>query len=300
MKDWRLINFIALVILAILMLTPNEATARSLLERLLVSISVDHAQANWNMKANIAENYAGIATAARVLTPGDKVVIGYDAGGTPVEAISGVNGISVTPLQANALQSGLAAGLYPAGSRLYALPPGAQLSLYEAAEDGRALAAAQELFASLIDGRITMLMYSTLPVELAEIAVISEGLNFGDFGAIASTALGAVNTGEIVTGVRIEPIAGPIGFQVDLLKAQIAHGPNATIDAAVTDSLHAVSSRVLELGGSPNSAVLALNYAGNTMTVTTAILNQVSGVSLKINSLVSTAIGAVNGGIVGR
>lgn len=288
------------LVLGHFIITPTDAIARSLLERLLVSIADQYAHENWNINANIAENFGDIGMGMRLLAPGDKVVIGYSTAGSPVEAIASENGILVTKLQADALQSGLAAGRYPAGSLLYALPLGAQLSLYQAAEDGRALTSAQELLSTRIDGRITTLMHSTLPADRVEVASIFSGVNFADIGYMTSTALGAVNSGELVAAVRRESAVGPIGVQVELLKAQIAQGRDVGIDVAITNSMQAVSSRTSELGGSPDSAILELNFAGNEMGVTAEIVNQVSGVSLSVNSLVSTAIGSINAGIVGR
>lgn len=279
---------------------PSEAIGRSVLERLLVSIAQEHANANWNIKANIAENSGNIGSRPRVLAPGDQVVIGYNASGDPVSAIADKHGVVVTQSQADTMQSGLGAGIYAPGSLLYALPPSARLSLYQATEIGRALSAAQELLVTWIDGRIKNRMYSNLPANLVEVASISSVLNFADFGNLTSTALGAVNTGEIVSSVQAEFTVEPIGIQVELLKAEIGQGPNASIDVAVTNSLYAVSSRTAELGASSDPSVFILNLAANEMNVSAAIENQVSGISFSVRSLVSTAIGAINAGVVGR
>jgi len=251
--------------------------------------------------ANIAENASGsLAVSPRRLMPGDHVVIGYDAGGTPMTSVAGVNGLAVTSAQATSMQSGLSAGFYPVGSQLFSVPPAARLSLYEAAVDGQSLASARELLTTRIDGRVTNLIYSTVPDDLAEIAAITRGVRFARMGEIGTTALGAVNAGDILTGVTAERVVGPIGVEIDLLKARIAEGPDANYQAAVTDTVIAVRASNRELGGVPDLPAARLNIAANMIPVTAAVVNRTMGVSIKVNAITATAIGAVNGGIVGR
>ncbi len=251
--------------------------------------------------ANIAENASGsLAVAPRRLMPGDRVVIGYDAGGYAVTSVAGDNGLAVTSAQAAGLQSGLSEGLYPVGSQLYSVPPAARLSLYEAAADGQSLASARELLNTRIDGRVTNLIYSTVPEDLAEIAAITRGARFATMGEIGTTALGAVNAGDILTGLKTERLVGPIGVEIDLLKARIAEGPDAHYQAAVTDTVIAVRTSNRELGGEPDLPAARLNIAANMMPVTAAVVNRTMGVSVKVDSITATAIGAVNGGFVGR
>jgi len=272
-----------------------------MLESLLRAIDTEHADASWNIMANVAENAPGaFVNTNRLLRPGDRVVIGYDTEGNPVTSVAGAGGLAVTSAQAAGLQSGLSAGLYPVGSQLYSVPPAARLSLYEAAADGQSLASARELLTTRIDGRVTNLIYSTVPEDLAEVAAITRGARFAAMGEIGTAALGAVNAGDILTGLTAERVVGPIGVEIDLLKARIVEGQDASYHAAVTDTVFAMRASHRELGGAPDLPAVRLNIAANLMPVTAAVVNRTMGVAIKVNSITATAIGAVNGGLVGR
>ncbi|MCB1425261.1 MAG: hypothetical protein R3D65_06445 [Zhengella sp.] len=284
--------------------SPARAQSLSILERLVLALDDGYGTTKWSMMANIAENSGGALTMQpRSLLPGDSVVIGYDLSGNPVSATSGAEGVLVTEVQASRLSAGLPAGLYPVGSALYSLPPGAQLTLQAEDREGQALQRARELLTARIDGSVANLIYYTIPDELVEVAALQHsfadpvsGLNIGE---ITSTVLGAVNTGQIVTEITTDRIVGPVGVILDLTKSQIANGPNIALSQAATETTHALHRVNTMLGGSAGTATVAVNIASNTMEIRGRITNVIMGKSAQIRMQAATAIGAVNGGIVG-
>lgn len=96
-------------------------------------------------------------------------------------------------------------------------------------------------------------------------------LNFGD---MATTALGAVNTGTITLGV------------------------NSKVDEAKTSSTQAVSSVMDQMGGSADTGALVLNIASNMTGVNGSITNTMSEVNGTVGKASTTALGAVNTGTI--
>jgi hypothetical protein len=96
-------------------------------------------------------------------------------------------------------------------------------------------------------------------------------LNFGD---MATTALGAVNTGDITLGV------------------------NSAIDEASTSTTNAISAVIEQLGGSADSGAIVLNIASNMTGVNGSINNVMEQVNGSIGNLSTTALGAVNTGTI--
>ena len=95
-----------------------------------------------------------------------------------------------------------------------------------------------------------------------------------DIGDLSTTALGAVNTGDITLGV------------------------NSAVDEAKTSATQAVSSVMTQLGGSIGSGALVLNIASNMTGVNGSITTVMSDVNGSINSAATTALGAVNTGTI--
>ena len=95
-----------------------------------------------------------------------------------------------------------------------------------------------------------------------------------DFGDMATTALGAVNTGDITLGV------------------------NSAVDEAKTTSTQAVSSVMNQLGGSADTGAIVLNIASNMTGINGSITNAMTEVNGTIGSLSTTALGAVNTGVI--
>ena len=126
-------------------------------------------------------------------------------------------GVLVTESTAAGLSSGLAAGIYPPGSALYAVPPAGQLSLFQEAQDRRALALATELVMTRIDGSVTNIITGIVPPEMASVYALQQGPAIGVvLGEVQSTVIGSVNTGEIVTHVDVTASLGQMGGGIDL------------------------------------------------------------------------------------
>lgn len=95
-----------------------------------------------------------------------------------------------------------------------------------------------------------------------------------DIGDLSTTALGAVNTGDITLGV------------------------NSTVDEAKTSSTQAVSSVMTQLGGSDGTGALVLNIASNMTGVNGSINTVMNDVNGSLDSAATTALGAVNTGTI--
>ena len=95
-----------------------------------------------------------------------------------------------------------------------------------------------------------------------------------NFGNMATTALGAVNTGDITLGV------------------------NSSVDDAKTTSTQAVSTVMEQIGGSADTGAIVLNVASNMTGVAGNITNTMTEVNGTIGNLSTTALGAVNTGTI--
>lgn len=250
---------------------------------------------------NVAETAAAPVDQLRTLRPADRVVIGYGPGGVPVLAAADALGLRVTPEAAAALQTGLAAGLYPLGSALHRLPPAGQLSLVAQAQDGRRLDLARELVLSRIDGSVTTLVQGLLLPDLAPALMVAAHQDGpGDallrLGAIASTVLGTVNAGELVTHVQAGWSADALTPRIDLALAGVDTGASTGWQAAATTAATADALRSAVMGGQPGARALVANLSSNAQAVTGAVRLRVDGVGIAASSAITTVLGAVNGG----
>ncbi|MGO4910578.1 hypothetical protein ACEN2J_20005 [Pseudorhodobacter sp. W20_MBD10_FR17] len=286
-----------LILLCAFAALPQTSSA-SVLERVLQLLDTAFPQITaLNISANIAENISNPTTQNRSLAAGDSVIIGYDALGLAILGTADDFGVLVTPSDAAALGSGLSAGLYPVGSALYAIPPAGQLSIFNQTARGTLLDQARISYMTRIDGSITTIIGTMYPPEISQVAALEAGANFFDLGSIGSTALGAVNAGEIVTKVQV--VVGPdaLGLSgIDM--ARLSKGPNITFDFASTDITSVLSSHFRQLGGSADASMMAINLATNSTDVTGRVTNIISGVNAHVDSIVTTALGAVNSGSV--
>lgn len=96
-------------------------------------------------------------------------------------------------------------------------------------------------------------------------------MNFGD---MATTALGAVNTGGITLGV------------------------NSAVDEAKTTYTNAISAALTQIGGSVDTGAIVINVASNMSAVDGSITNVMDQVNGSIGTLSTTALGAVNTGTI--
>jgi|TARA_R110002049_G_scaffold308147_1_gene511091 hypothetical protein len=130
----------------------------------------------------------------------------------------------------------------------------------------------------VIDGSITNIITgvtSATQEAVAGVATATEvNLPTFDLGDMATTALGAVNTGEITLGV------------------------NSAVDEAKTSSTRAISAVMTQIGGSADTGALVLNVASNASAVNGSIENVMMAVNGSIGSASTTALGAVNTGTI--
>lgn len=107
-----------------------------------------------------------------------------------------------------------------------------------------------------------------------DVSAIEWNMPTFDFGDMATTALGAVNTGDITLGV------------------------NSAVDEASTSTTNAVSAVMNQLGGSADTGAIVLNVASNMTGVNGSINNVMEQVNGSIGNLSTTALGAVNTGTI--
>ena len=279
---------------------PPSITSASILERViaLLDAAYPHIKAS-NISANIAENISKPIIMNRSLATGDRVIIGYDTTGTAVLGTADTFGVWVDPSQASALGSGVSAGLYPIGSAVYSLPPAGQLSIFDQSSSGGTLTPAQETVMTRIDGSITNVMTSVVPTFTSDVTAFNSGMvsSYIDMSTVGSTALGAVNAGEIVTHIQV--LTGPDALgAIGIDLAQLAKGPNATFDYALAGDVSSLTHRISQIGGGLNESMLAVNIASNSSEVTGRVSNIIVGLNASIGDIVTTTIGAVNGGMI--
>ena len=110
---------------------------------------------------------------------------------------------------------------------------------------------------------------------LADLVSVAEwGMPTFDFGDLSTTALGAVNTGEIILGV------------------------NSAVDEAKVTTANAISAALTQLGGAADAGAVIINVAHNTSMINGSINNVIAEVNGSIGNLSTTALGAVNTGTI--
>jgi len=285
-------RWVACLTTGLALATPVQA--ETILERVL---SMLDAQGFSGVFANVAENASRMVNLPRSLSQGDQVIIGFDASGAAVTALAHADGLRVDPATAGTLVSGLAAGIYPVGSSLYRLPPAGQLSLFEQDRAGQALALAREFLTTRIDGSIQFSAFAKVTEDPAVVATASLSVTLADplvrsmSDKVASTVLGAVNSGAVLKGLDL---GGGVPAEVSSLVA----GANGHLERAMTAGARAQWVTTSPFGGSDTGAVLALNAAANTAEVTGALRIRIEAASARIGAITSTVIGAVNSGVV--
>lgn len=131
---------------------------------------------------------------------------------------------------------------------------------------------------TVIDGSITNIITGVTEATAEAVAGSATATEFVlptfDLGDMATTALGAVNTGEITLGV------------------------NSAVDEASTATTNAISAVVDQIGGSADTGALVLNVASNASAVNGSINNVIAEVNGSVGNLSTTALGAVNTGTI--
>jgi len=129
-----------------------------------------------------------------------------------------------------------------------------------------------------VDGSITNIITGVTSAMQEAVAGVVTATEFTlptfDLGDMATTALGAVNTGEITLGV------------------------NSAVDEASTSTTNAISATMTQIGGSADTGALVLNVAHNASAVNGASQNTMIAVNGSIGSASTTALGAVNTGAI--
>ncbi len=129
-----------------------------------------------------------------------------------------------------------------------------------------------------VDGSITNLVdgitSATQTATAGLITAVEYDMPTLSWGDMATTALGAVNTGEITLGV------------------------NQAVDQAKTSSTAAYSAVADQLGGSASTGALVLNVASNMTGINGSISNTMNEVNGTVGDLSTTALGAVNTGTI--
>lgn len=278
----------------------STSLGASTLESVLARIDQMGNSPLMSVMVNLAETIASPIISDRLLMAGDRVILGYDVAGNMVSATAGPAGVFVTPAMAGSMSTGLAAGLYPVGSTLYALPPAGQLSLFHETGAGQVLETARDLALSRIDGTVTNVIEGLLLPDLVPATLVAvydgqsaqQGLVIQD---IRSTVLGAVNTGEIVTQISVSLQQGGT---IDLALAGITQGADIAVREAQSRTAAASSVQISQIGGRPEVVALALNLAHSASDISGAVVNRVNGQTIGIGEIVTTVLGAVNGGRV--
>jgi hypothetical protein len=133
-------------------------------------------------------------------------------------------------------------------------------------------------YSHTIDGSINNTVTGITEATAVATASIATATEFTiptfDFGDMATTALGAVNTGDIVLGV------------------------NSAVDEAETNYTSSISAALTQIGGSAETGAVVLNVASNMSAVDGSITNVMNQMNGSIGNLSTTALGAVNTGTI--
>lgn len=281
----KLLATSALVMIAM----SGAASAQSVLERVLGSINVD----NTNMLpvtgtfANIAENIA-VLGATTVYTKVDGSVISeadyialQDAAEQSALAVA-----SIIPVYSPTTGE-IVSYTYDAGGEA-TLVTGLTLAEAEAARDASVKAArstavtgylekslGDSAILNTIDGSVTNVLSgvttSTASVNGTVLAIDQVKVDIGD---VATTVLGAVNTGTTSLGV------------------------NSDYNQAIAGTSEAVSGKVQQLGGMADQTALVLNVASNATSVVGSVSNTFAALNGSVGNIATTVLGAVNTGTI--
>lgn len=235
------------------------------------------------------------------LQTGQSVIIGYGPSGAAITAPATAQGTLITPIQAAELTTGLAAGLYPVGSQLYSVPPAGQLSLYQLDQRGRQLEQATSMALATIDGSIQSVITAALFPDLAEVRIhafdasqqAARGIDIAD---LSTTVLGAVNSGKIISEIRIDGIVPDGATLLGTDPASIGQGAVIGLQEAIAGNAMAIGVTRSEIGTQSDNGALILNLAQSASAVNGQVINIIDGQSASIKSITTTAIGSVNDG----
>lgn len=259
---------------AVLIGMSGAASAQSVLERVLSQTqSLNDVT---GIFANTADNIgttSEVLSQARFLEAGDTVQIGVDDDGIPVFATVNAEGEIVIPAASATFipLDGLPADTTLDATGLQAATLGG--ALVPGIADGSDIITTQTLeTAGSIDGSIDIvarrIQAATASVE-GEITAI-EGVTT-NFGNMATTVLGAVNTGEIGLGT------------------------NQLVEEAIAGSSQAIRSTVEQVGTLADRTQIAVNSALNTMDINGSINIELDGVNASVATITPDQLDIVSG-----
>ena len=269
----------------------GAASAQSVLERVLGQIdnATNLASVNGTF-ANIAENIGGSTTTTVYSSTGEDSTeilseIEYNAMIADIESArtADLAAAGDAPVRADFADDGTGQGAFDAAVLAYNNAIGAanssadaELSALEAGYTAEIIEVAglggvNGSISNIVDGIDSATQEAVAGIDVSAIEWNMPTLDFGD---MATTALGAVNTGDITLGV------------------------NSSVDEAKTTSTQAVSSVMSQLGGSADTGAIVLNIASNMTGINGSISNAMSEVNGTIGNLSTTALGAVNTGTI--
>ena len=283
----KLLATSALVMIAM----SGAASAQSVLERVLGSINVD----NTNMLpvtgtfANIAENIAVLGSTTVYTQTGGNVISEGDWLALQNTAEAGVLAVAtITPVY-SATTGEIVSYTYDAdGAGAGAAVTGLTLSAAEAARTAtvntaRTAAVSTYTAKSLGDSAILNTIDGSVTNALTGVTTSTASVNGTvlaidqvtvDIGNVATTVLGAVNTGTTSLGV------------------------NSDYNQAIAGTSEAVSGKVQQLGGIANQTALVLNVASNATSVVGSVSNTFASLNGSVGNIATTVLGAVNTGTI--
>ncbi|MDE4155566.1 hypothetical protein PXK05_21190 [Phaeobacter gallaeciensis] len=136
----------------------------------------------------------------------------------------------------------------------------------------------QREFSTVIDGSVTNVITGVAEATERAVTSAATAIEFTvptiDIGDIATTALGAVNTGDITVGV------------------------NSAVDEASASTTRAVQASLTVVGGSADTGTMMLNVAHNTSIIRGNVENTLVAVNGSVGDISTTALGAVNTGTI--
>ena len=256
----------------------QQVTGQSVLERVLNSINTTSAAPVNGTFANIAENLPvlGSTTNYSKTVDATTTVLSQSQYDAQLLAAETAAKASVT----TTYDATTGAAIYTYGLTHYSSLAAAQQAAVASAASTfstgwTATASGVPTILNAINGSVTNTMSgidgTTANVNGTVTALQAPTVSIGN---IATTALGAVNTGTTSLGV------------------------NASVAEALAGTSTAVNNTVTQIGGSANTGALVLNVASNATEVTGAVNNTMAGLNGTIGTISTTALGAVNTGTI--
>jgi len=128
--------------------------------------------------------------------------------------------------------------------------------------------------ATTIDGSVTNLISGVNEATTIAGSTSALALNEVDVGNIATTVLGAVNTGDIAVGV------------------------NSSANEATSSASRALTASMTVVGGSADTGSMMLNISHNSSVIQGGVTNTLLAVNGSVGNIATTTLGAVNTGTI--